>query len=225
MIIYGWNSKSLKQAPLENFECPSCKEKNSVLLITAHYVHVFWIPLFPYKKAADIVCPSCQFVLREKEVGEDKKQLVRQLKKAVPTPKYLFVGLLAIVLGVSYLVGNSIIEDSQAQTYVENPQVGDVYLIKDPQEPSEYNHYLLKVNDVTEDSLWVSFSSYSYNGIVSSLDPKDGFYDIMIPMHKNDIITLKNTDELKKVFRDYSESSGFDRVVAYQFPDSTQMSN
>lgn len=108
MIIYGWNTKSLRQALLENFECPSCKEKNSVLLIRAQYIHIFWIPLFPYRKTTDIVCPSYGFVLRKKEVGSDKKALVKQLKSAVPTPKYLFIGLLLIVLGVSYLVGLSI---------------------------------------------------------------------------------------------------------------------
>lgn len=87
----------------------------------------------------------------------------------------------------------------------------------DPEEPTEYNHYLLKVNEIKGDSLWVAFRSFSYNGIVSSMDAQDGFYDVMYSVHKSDLKDLKNTDELKKVFKDYPESSGFNRIIEYQF--------
>ena len=78
----------------------------------------------------------------------------------------------------------------------------------------------MKVRDITSDSLWISYSSYNYNGIISTLDPNDGFYTAMYAIHKNGILDLYNSGELIIVMRDYSPSSGFDREIEYFEPDS-----
>lgn len=220
MIIYGWNSKNIKQSPLEGYECPSCGEKQSVLAIFAHYVHVFWIPFFPYKKSAQVVCTHCQLSTDEKGLEESQKTIVKQLKSAVRIPKYLFVGLGLLVLAIGFISYSSNESSRKEAAYLANPQVGDVYVLKDLNTTEEYNHYLLKVNEVVDDSLWVSFSSYSYNGIVSELDPADGFYDIVYAIHKSELYKYEESGELKKALRDYPATAGFDRVIEYQLPDS-----
>jgi DNA-directed RNA polymerase subunit RPC12/RpoP len=220
MIIYGWNTKNIKQANLEDYECPRCKERNSVIAVFAHYAHVFWIPLFPYKKSIDIVCQSCNHRSNEFNLESEKKGLAKQLKSTVPFPKYLFSGLFVILLGAAYFTYSSVKESNQEQSYVENPQIGDVYIILDDEELSEYNHFLLKVDDIEEDTLWVTFSSYSYNGVIDQLDPRDGFYDVVYSMHTDELEEYYESGDLKKVYRDYDESSGFNRVIEYQMPDS-----
>lgn len=223
MIIYGWNTKNIKQAPIDFYECPNCKEKKSVLAVFASYVHIFWIPLFPYRKSAEIHCVNCQLVSTASGLDGKDKDAVKQLKAAVSIPKYLFSGAILIVLFASWITIGIIQDNQKEKSYLEEPQVGDVYLIKDSDEPSEYNHYFLKVGNVTEDSLWVSVSSYSYNGIVEALDPADGFYDIMYSIHKDFIKEYNASGAMKKVIRDYDSYSGFDRVVEYQLPDSLDL--
>lgn len=220
MIIYGWNTKNIKQAPLEGYECTQCAQKQSVIAIFAHYVHVFWIPFFPYKKSAYIVCTNCQVETTEDVLDSEKKTLVKQLKSAVPIPKYMFAGLMLLVIGIGALMYSNNRDKSNELTYLENPQIGDVYVLKNMESTDEYNHYLLKVNDVVDDSLWVSFTSYSYNGVVTQLEPEDGFYDIMYPMHKDGVKAYKASGELKKVIRNYTTSAGFDRIVPYVASDS-----
>lgn len=213
MIIYGWNTKNIKQAPLEDYECPVCGQKQSVLAIFGHYAHVFWIPFFPYKKSAHVVCTHCQLDTPEKQLDASKKAIVKQLKSSVSFPKYMFSGLIILVMGIAFIMYSSRQDKAKEASLLSSPQVGDVYVMKDLKATDEYDHYLMKVNDIAGDSLWVSFNSYGYNGVVSSLDPKDGFFDVMYSMHKNALKDYQESGELKKVIRDYTASAGFDRVI------------
>lgn len=220
MIIYGWNSKNIKQAPLEGYECASCQQKNSFIAIFADYVHIFWIPLFPYRKSAIISCAQCQLVTREKGMPSEMKAKMKQLKSAVSIPKYLFSGLAIIILAIAYFTYSGNQSSKQEQSMIDKPQIGDVYVLKSPTEETEYDYYFMKVNDVYGDSLLVTVSSYQYNGMVSKLDPNDGFLNISIAMHKDGIKDYDESGELRKVIRDYDPSSGFDRVIEYGLPDS-----
>ena len=220
MIIYGWNSKNIKQGDLETYQCPNCGEKQSVMAIFAHYVHIFWIPLFPFKKSARIVCNHCQLNTEEKTMPEEMRGTIDKLKSTVGIPKSLFSGLLILIVAIGFFSLGSAKKRKLEQSYIENPQIGDVYVLQDPNETSEYNHYLMKINEIEEDSFLVSFSAYSYNGVVSKLDPADGFYNIEYAMHKNNLNQIQESGEVKKVIRDYSSAAGFDRVIEYQEFDS-----
>jgi hypothetical protein len=220
MIVYGWNAKNIRQAPLENYECTQCQQKQSVIVIFAKYVHLFWIPVFPYKKTAIIVCTHCKQETEEKAITLGTKDAIQQLKSAVPIPKYLFSGLALITLAIAYFTYKGIKDSEKEQAYLSNPQAGDIYLMKSEEEKGPYKYFLTKVRKVEGDSLWVSYSSFGYNGMVTKLDPKDGFYNVMYSMHKDGIKDFSKSGELKKVMRDYSASDGFDREVEFQEPDS-----
>ncbi len=220
MIIYGWNSKIIKQAPLENLTCEHCQEKNSLLTIYSRYVHIFWIPMFPYKKEALISCAHCQKATEEKHMTVDYKEKVKALKKSVPTPKYLFSGLVILALGAAYLgyAGNE--NTKKELSFLEQPQAGDVYRNYDETETTEYKYYLWKVADVIDDSVYVSPSSYSYNGLPTKLEPEDGFYDAYFAVHKDLLIEMYDKGEIKSVLREYAPETGFDRMISYPLLDS-----
>lgn len=220
MIVYGWNAKIVKQAPLDDYECPNCHQKQSVMVILVRYVHLFWIPFVPFKKTAVIVCNHCQHETEEKAITLGTKEAIQQLKGAVPIPKYLFSGLVLITLAIAYFIYQDKKDGEREQAYLNDPHVGDVYIVKSKEEKSAYNHYLMKVRKVEGDSLWVSYSSFNYNGLVSKLDPKDGFLNVMYAIHKNGIKDLNTSGELKKVYRDYSSYNGFDQEVEFHQPDS-----
>lgn len=222
MIIYGWNSKNIKQASLgDAYECPDCGQRHSVLAIFASYIHIFWIPIFPYRKQAQIVCMNCERVDEDKYLESDMKQKVRQLKGAVRIPWWMFSGLGIVLIFISSIFIRDFFDGQERASMISSPEVGDVYVIHDREETSEYNHYLMKVLTVTEDSLYVTVSSYSYNGIVNQLEREDGFYDISFGIHKDEIARQDESGELKRVYRNYTSIAGFDRVVEYVFPDST----
>ena len=223
MIIYGWNSRNLKQAELETYNCPKCGENQSVIAIFAHYVHIFWIPIFPYKKSANIACGHCQLATEEKSMPEEMKGTIRQLKSTVNIPKSLFSGLLLLIVAVAFFSFKSLKNDQQEQSYIENPQIGDVYVLKDLEESSEYKHYLMKINEINSDSLWVSFNSYSYTGIITELDPRDGFYNYEYSIHKSALQEFQQSGELKKIIRNYAATAGFDRMVEYDPIDSLEI--
>ncbi|NOS90324.1 MAG: zinc-ribbon domain-containing protein [Cyclobacteriaceae bacterium] len=221
MIIYGWNSKNIKQAPLENYECSNCQQKQSVIAIFAKYVHIFWIPVFPYKKTAVIVCTNCKRETEENNIELGTKGAIQQLKSAVPIPKYLFSGLALILIAIGYFSFVGIQNGEKEKAYLSDPKTGDIYFLRREKETNQYNYFIMKVRKVEGDSLWLSYSSFVYNGIVTKLDPRDGFYDIMFSMHKDRLKELDTSGELKKVMRDYSAADGFYQEVEFHESDST----
>ena len=220
MIIYGWNSKNIKQAELESYNCPECSEKQSVIAIFAHYVHIFWIPFLPYKKSASIVCGHCQLATEENTMPAEMKGTISQIKSNVSTPKSLFSGLILLLVAVVFFSFRSYQNEQLEATYLGNPQIGDVYVLRDLEEASEYKHFLMKINEIESDSLWVSFNSYSYTDIITELDPKDGFYNYEYSIHKSSLQEFQQSGELKKILRDYTSSAGFDRIVEYDEIDT-----
>ena len=223
MIIYGWNSRNIKQAELDAYQCPGCGEKKSVIAILAHYFHIFWIPLFPFKKSAQIVCGHCQLNTEEKTMTDQMKGTIKQLKSTVNMPKSLFSGLILLFAAVAFFSFRGIQNSQLEESYIKDPQVGDVYLLKDPEESSRYNLYFMKIDHIEGDSLWVLYNSYNYNGMVTELDPRDGFYDLIYTMHKSALDHYQQSGDLKKIIRDYSASAGFDRVIEYNEYDTLEV--
>ncbi len=221
MIIYGWNAKNIKQAPLENYECPNCQQKQSVIAIFAKYVHIFWIPVFPYQKTAVIVCTNCKHETEEADIALGTKGATQQLKSAVPIPKYMFSGLALILIAIGFFTYVGIQNGEKEKAYLSDPKTGDIYFLENEKETGPYKHYLMKVRKVEGDSLWVSYSSFSYNRMVTKLDPKDGFYNMMYSMHKDGLKELNTSGELKKVMREYSATDGFNQEVEFHESDST----
>ncbi len=215
MIVYGWNSKLIKHAPLEYVACKNCQEKNTLLGIHAHYVHLFWIPIFPYSKKASLVCTNCQQITSEKEMTPAFKGKVKLLKGAVGYPNYHFSGLAILLVLAGWLTFQSHNNEKTQLSYIQVPLSGDVYALKDHEEPSDYKYYFLKVQDIEGDSLVISPNSFYYTAIPSELDQKDGFYNYAIKMARNEFLVMQEKGELKKIIREYKDITGFNRTVEF----------
>lgn len=53
-----------KQTPigLDEFliKCPSCETHNwADVMVLSNYYHLYWVPMFPFEKNANIICKKC----------------------------------------------------------------------------------------------------------------------------------------------------------------------
>lgn len=219
MIVYGWNSKVLKESPFPNQTCASCNSEDAHVVVSASYWHVFWIPIFPYKKQLTIVCGNCSLETKPKHVSEEVRQFAKKLKSTVRFPFYMFagIGIIAVLIAVFAFIGFQ--DNQKMEEYLDNPQANDIYFLYDKEEPTELKYTLSKAVEVKGDSVYVTFNSFQYNYQPSRLESKDGFYDITIAMHKAALKEMYDKDEIRNVQRGFEPSSGFDRVVEFTEED------
>jgi len=216
MIIYGWNNRVIKEAPIDNISCEHCGNEKFKVKILGHYVHIFWIPLFPYKKQGLLECDHCKSVVSDHQLANQLKDAMKRMKQSVKFPKYLFSGSALLIALFAFLFINSNIREDREYGYLKNPEVGDVYHFKDSDEPTEYKYYLWKAEELFEDSLYISTNGYAYNQVPTSLLVEDGFYDTYYVIDKNALLELYESGDLVKIQREYNESSGFNRVLHYE---------
>lgn len=213
MVIYGWSSKKLKQAPFSGKSCSNCQNENTLIIVSSSYAHIFWIPLFPFKKTLSIVCSNCKHEEKAKDASDEVKDISKKLKASVKTPWYLFSGSILAALIIGFFIIQGVVEQKKHETYLENPEVNDIYILYNADEETEFKYHLWKVVDVKGDSVNMSSASFQYTYPPNRLDPEDGFYDVYFTYHKNDMLELLQTDQLKTVKRGVTE--GFDRSIRY----------
>lgn len=215
MVIYGWNSKVLKEAPFKEHKCTNCGHESTHIVVSGSYAHVFWIPAFPYKKTLRLVCDNCQHANKPKEVSEDVRSLAKQLKSKVRFPLYMFSGISILVVLIGYFSVTSVLDKQRSEEYLTAPQVNDIYYIYNENEPTELKYSLLKVIDIREDSVDVSPNSFGYNYEPSVLMEEDGFFDVYYSYHKDQLRDMYERDELKTVIRKSLENTGMDKLIEY----------
>lgn len=209
MVVYGWNSRIIKEAPLEKLPCVHCGDESVKAKISVSYVHIFWIPLFPYKKSGQFECDQCKKVVADSQLNET----MALLKKSVKLPYYMFSGAAIIAVVIAYLFINSAIDEKKELGYLSIPEVGDIYHLKDNEEKSEYKYYLWKAEEIFDDSLYVTQNAFTYNMIPEDLMEEDGFVESYYVIKKNLLQELYDSGELVKIQREYGEFSGFSRVI------------
>lgn len=220
MIVYGWNSKVLKESPFPGQKCIACNAEDTHVIVSASYAHIFWIPLFPYKKQLTIVCGNCGMNTKPKEVSPEVKQIADQLKSSVRIPVYMFSGsgLIALLIGIFAVIG--FMDDKKIQGYLNEPQINDIYYLYNDEETSDYKFYLWKVIDVREDSIDVSPNTFHYNHKPTRLEPEDGFYNYYYTVHKTRFSELFDENVVRHVMRGFDSGAGFERKIEYTEEDS-----
>ena len=59
IIIYGNQETPIG---VEEFliRCPSCEAHHCAdVMVSSNYYHIYWIPIFPFEKNANIICKKC----------------------------------------------------------------------------------------------------------------------------------------------------------------------
>lgn len=152
MILFGSRVAHVKSVNAEGLHCEHCNEKNTLVFhIFRKHAHIFWIPMFPYKKTGISQCTHCKNQLEPNEMPERIKRKFLEVKKEAKGPIWQFVGLLLLVILIIAVAISVNYNNKENKAYIEDPKAGDIYEFK--VKSGEYTS--LKVVEVTDDSVYV----------------------------------------------------------------------
>ncbi|MBI3460841.1 hypothetical protein HY009_07930 [Candidatus Acetothermia bacterium] len=163
------------------------------------YYSLLWIPCFPLRKVMATECAHCKQTLSGKELPAAYQAEISTQIPSARTPRYMFTGLVLVVLLVGLFIYIENINKQDTARYVTAPQVNDFYVV-DAHEvlgmgQTKYKYEVLRVNSVQPDSIGFLAGNYQYQSEYGALkaiqdgDVKadDYFLKVEIPIEKTRI--------------------------------------
>lgn len=196
MIVFGSRSSKLKKGQFPEHACVKCGKEDCRVVVRGFYIHLFWAPIFPYKKVLKITCNSCGHRQKQSEVSETVRQRAKKLKSSVKLPLWMYSGNILIVLLIVGSVIYNYIEQQQDLEAINNPTVDNVYIVYDKEGISGYHYYAFKIVDVQGDSIAIAETQHYYDRQPSRLAKEDSFEEFLIKMHKNKLKELYDSGEI-----------------------------
>ena len=206
LVIFGKRKLRIKRYTDNQNACNECNSFDLDIKVFKEYFHVFFIPFFPNGiKSSSIRCKSCHKSMRFDSLQKHYERLTK-------VPVYLYSGLIAVAIGVLLLVNANLNTQKEKKRFVENPQIGDVYLVRSD-EGSSTKYYFLRVSRIIGDTVFTYHSNLMYNGFVYKLDNQDYFVkEDEISFTKSSLKEMLRNDEINSVERGYRDSEGFNRI-------------
>ncbi|MGN6437602.1 MAG: zinc-ribbon domain-containing protein [Agriterribacter sp.] len=205
-LIYGKRKARINKYTNNSNYCKACNAFDLNVNVYKEYFHVFFIPIFPIgDKTARIYCNSCGEPYRIESVQ-------REYEESTKIPIYLYSGTIIIAGLIAFLLFVNTRTQKEKAMFVENPKVGDVYLIrKDETGPTSY--YFLRVKEIRKDTVRVYHNNLVYKSFVTNLNDED-FFDVReeLSFTKKELKQMLDKDEITSVERDYGRSEGFNRL-------------
>ncbi|WP_299769082.1 hypothetical protein [uncultured Dokdonia sp.] len=193
MIIYGTKPVHLKTVENRIVKCGNCDTQGHMAFYySSSHFHVFWIPMFPYRRKGGSSCTNCGEELKPKQMPEHVKRAYKETKKEVKLPIWQFSGLALIALLIAYSIYASGKTSDQKDAYIASPRTGDVYSYE-----TENGYYsTLKIAEITSDSLYVIPNEYE-------VERAYGIYKIDKPEnYASDYIYGISRDEIERMYVD-----------------------
>jgi hypothetical protein len=205
MLIYGNRATKTGHHNLFGTKCSHCNTANSLEMYTfSRYAHIFWIPLFPYKKEAVTQCNHCKQVLTKKEFDSTLTEKFNDIKTQTKTPYWQFIGLGLIVLGIAAGTYGAAEDNKRDKVFLNAPATGDVYEIR----MGTGKYTLYKVASVKADSVFVMPNQYEVNistGLTKAeMNTPTSFVtdkEEQLGFTKKELLLLKDKGEIMNVRR------------------------
>lgn len=144
MIVYGTTDARVHTAPLPGVPCPGCAAPNALQLsVFSRYVHLYWVPLFPFGKPAVARCGHCQQTWEGKALPTELRAPARALQQETHAPLWHWSGGVAGMALLGWAALASLRHDGENVAYLAQPRVGDVYTVR--ARADDPNYSLLKV--------------------------------------------------------------------------------
>jgi len=97
LLIYGVQKTNIG---IDEFmiKCPSCEADNFAdFMITSNYFHVFFIPIFPFEKEANVFCQKCGLKRYNIPFGPGLFKNYYEIKNKFKHPWYTYLFILFVI--------------------------------------------------------------------------------------------------------------------------------
>jgi len=185
LFVYGTKRKKIKQYDDFLVGCEDCLNLGVRYIIYQEYFHIFFIPIRPFPiKTVKSYCLKC---------GSYNEKKANYYISKTRSPVYLYSAPILFLLFILMIILAVFISNNQEKNYINNPEKGDVYCIKNNNNDST-TYYFLKVNSINGDTLELYHSLYSYYNYPIHMDRSDSFISC------ESLKTLKS--EIKKKYNE-----------------------
>ena len=151
MVFFGTKEKEIKRGRLSNVFCNECNENVSMTyIVESKYFHLYWVPIFPFKKNTLLGCNECETVFEQKQFSENIKNKLQRENELKParSPIWMFSGIIIVAFLLPLAFFQSAKADVKKADFVNNPKVGDIYFLSLP------SHYsTMKIAAIEKDTI------------------------------------------------------------------------
>lgn len=201
MIIFGLRSGNTKQTEIPLADCAYCETKQSVQLhFYVRYFHIFWIPLIPLYKTGVSQCRHCKQALDKAQIPPHLLASCTTARKKAKTPLKYYSWLIIATLFFAFAIFAVFTDSRDTKAWLQQPQAGDVYEIK---EDGEYTLY--RVKEIKGDTVIVNPHELTVDKLSALRELKnnypDAYSDSTINLVKNELTAMYAVRTLKRINR------------------------
>lgn len=201
MIFYGTRASNLKNGKIPRVNCPNCSTETSMTYsVFGKYAHIYWIPLFPYKKMTFAECDHCKKTFEQKELPLDIQNKLNTEKEKNPakTPIWHFSLLIVILVLIAFAIYSGKQNEKDEKSYLENPKVGDKYEYKS----TDGYYSIMKISEIKADSVYFLLNEMETNKMsgINDLD-KPSNYKETEGFTKAELIALYEEGKIYEINR------------------------
>ncbi len=131
MIIFGSRGKTIAGPDRQGGPvCGYCGKDRHATYGTIQYVHVFFIPVFPFSRQPVMQCLHCRKMLVGDEIDQPARgEIARQVFTPLQTAT-TFIGTILVALWVLLVFVQDCGSASKRADYLRNPAAGDYYVVR-----------------------------------------------------------------------------------------------
>jgi len=201
MIIFGLRSGNAKQKENNLSDCAHCGTSQSVQLhFYVRYFHIFWVPLIPLYKIGVSQCNHCKQVLDKAQMPPHLLASYAPERKKAKTPLKYYSWLIIVALFVVFAVFAVFTESKDTKAWLQQPQAGDVYEMK---EDGEYTLY--RVKGIKGDTIFLNPHEYTADKMSALRKLKNNYPDAysgsIIALAKKQLNAMYEAKTLKRINR------------------------
>lgn len=172
MIIFGTRGKVTSGDELMTEVCPDCGHSLHRTFGITRYVHVFWIPVFPYRRRAGLVCSHCQLSRVGKDLPPRVDEAIRPRLFGLPRLLPYFTGLFLLAALVAWWNWDDARTLERHLALINDPRVGDIYEVDSSEifreADQEFRYLLLKVVKRDGEAVELVPGSMGYSSFMGS---------------------------------------------------------
>ena len=93
LVIFGSRKTTIG---LDEFQirCPSCETSSYAdIMIFSKYYHIYWIPIFPFEKEANVICQNCGAKQYERPFNALLVANFSEIKNKFRHPWFTYIGI------------------------------------------------------------------------------------------------------------------------------------